>query len=412
MFDKLPGARPEARLKRPSDNPFRPAPGSDPPVMVGRDQEISAVDYSTALTKSAAPAQPIIFTGLRGMGKTALLRRCARDARQQDAIVVYAEATDSEPLHESLRRGLERASRDVESVPHKLKTSLDSIIRAMPRAAIELPGGIGSVELRAAEEEDRPLPFVDVLHELNEAVRKHDHALVFAVDELQDAPLPDLRSLVRFIHETAGTSEPVLFLGAGLPNTPDRLHHVRTYTERWRYFRIGLLTQHETMEAISIPARERGVTIARNALERLAEESAGYPFFIQEYASATWLRHTGPLITLQDVEAVVPGVRRILEDDFYDARFRRLTPREVAYTIAMATLGPGPHAARDIAAKLGSDSARLSSIRNQLIKKDVVYSPSGGMLEFRIPLTDRYVMQHRPALELRAREAPGLTIGL
>jgi hypothetical protein len=85
------------------------------------------------------------------------------------------------------------------------------------------------------------------------------------------------------------------------------------------------------------------------------------------------------------------------------SRFRRLTPRECAYVLALAELGPGAHTSREIAERFGTTSETLSSIRNQLVKKDVLYSPVSGMAEFRIPLTERYVLDHKPELELRAR---------
>ena len=78
---------------------------------------------------------------------------------------------------------------------------------------------------------------------------------MFAIDEVQEGHIDDLRIIVRFVHLTAGTTEPVLFLGAGLPNSPAHLHAVRTYTERWRYFRIGLVSREETIEAIQRPPR-------------------------------------------------------------------------------------------------------------------------------------------------------------
>ena len=61
-------------------NPYRTAPGSVPPELAGRESELGAARYAIAMTNSGAPAKPIVFTGLRGMGKTALLRRCAADA--------------------------------------------------------------------------------------------------------------------------------------------------------------------------------------------------------------------------------------------------------------------------------------------------------------------------------------------
>jgi AAA ATPase domain len=386
-----------------ANNPFRTAPGSEPPALVGREEESSAAQYSLNLSESGAPAQPIVFTGLRGMGKTALLRHCIADASATNAIVVYAEASASESLASTLRRGLERARRESASLPQKVKTGFGKVLEALPRASFELPNELGAVSLSARHKEDAE--FVNALEELNDATRHHGRHLVFAIDEIQEAPVEGLRDLVRFIHATASTNHPVYLLAAGLPGSREHLHEVRTYTERWRYFRIGLLTPEQTKDAIAIPARERGVTIAPAALDRLAEESAGYPFFVQEYASAVWLAHRGNTISEADVERAIPGVRRILEDDFYDARFRLLTPRECSYVLAMADLGPGPHTTGEIAARFGTTSETVSSIRYQLVKKDVIYSPTSGMAEFRIPLTERYVLQHKTELERRARES-------
>jgi hypothetical protein len=383
------------------DNPFRPAPGSEPPALVGRGDETGAARYSLNLTKSGAPAQPIIFIGLRGMGKTALLRRCIADAEANDAIVVYGEASDDEPVSRTLQRGLERAQRRNASLPQKLKSGLKKVLDALPRASYELPGDLGAVSLASAHHEDKAM--LDALEDLNDAVRDHGRYLVFAIDEIQEAPIEGLRDLVRFIHATAGTDRPVYLLGAGLPNSRQHLHEVRTYTERWRYFTIGLLSADDTKDAIAIPAHERKVTVDPEALDMLVRESAGYPFFVQEYASAVWLEHHGKTVTREDVERAVPGVRRLLEDDFYDARFRLLTPRECGYVLAMAELGARAHTTGEIASKFGAKSETLSSIRYQLIKKDVIYAPASGMVEFRIPLTERYIFQHKSEFERRAQ---------
>lgn len=385
------------------DNPFRTAPGSEPPALVGRDAESSAAQYSLNLSESGAPAQPIVFTGLRGMGKTALLRRCIAEAANTNAVIIAVEPSASEPFTSTLRRGIERAARETASLPQKLRAGFEKIIDALPRASYELPNELGAVSLGASRHETPDL--VNALEDLNDAARHNGRHLVFAIDEVQSGPVDGLRDIVTFVHATANTKRPAYLLAAGLPGSREHLHKVRTYTERWRYFRLDLLTLVETKDAIAIPAQERGVQIAPAALERLAEESAGYPYFIQEYASAAWLAHRGDAITEADVERAIPGMRRLLEDDFYDARFRLLTPRECSYVLAMADLGPGPHTVGEIAAQLGTTSETISSIRNQLVRKDVIYSPASGMAEFRIPLTDRYIHQHKPALVRRAHDS-------
>jgi hypothetical protein len=389
-------------VSAPYDNPFRTAPGSAPPVLVGRDGELSAARYAVGLTESGGAAQPIVFTGLRGMGKTALLRMCVAEAEKRRGVVLYSEASRDSALATSLRRSLEHAKTRFASIPRKMKTALDAAIRALPEATYEFPGELGGVKLAAPSLAPRRQSFVEALESLNAEVRRDGRFLVIAIDEVQEGHAKDLLILIEFVHLTAGTDEPVLFLGAGLPNSPSHLHKVRTYTERWRFFRIGLLSRDETIAAVELPAKEQGVTFEPAALERIVEETAGYPFFIQEYASAAWLQHRGKRVTGNDVEAIALGVRRILEDSFYDERFRRLTPRECRYALAMTALGPGPHTVAEIANRVGTTSETLSSIRNQLIKKDVVYVPSPGLVEFRMPLTERYVQRHREALTRRA----------
>jgi type II secretory pathway predicted ATPase ExeA len=391
------------------ENPFRTAPGSDPPAFVGRDQELAIARFAAGMTRSGAPTAPVIITGLRGMGKTALLRRAMADARADKAIVVYAEATRREPFGAVLRAGLESAQESIGSLPDKLKRTIEKVIRVLPKAEYELPDGAGAIALSGASEPDQK-PFMTVLRELSTQAWKHGRYLVFAIDEIQEAQINDLSPLVRFIHETAGTAQPALIVGAGLPNSRDHLYKAHTYTERWRYLDIGLLTSDQTREAIAKPIRDAGQAISHHGLDALVAESAGYPFFIQEYASAAWMQHQGKTITSEDVAAVLPGVRRILETSLYDSRFRALTPRECAYVLVLADLGPGPRTVHEIADRLGSDSERVSSIRNQLVKKDVLFVPSGGMVEFRIPLSDRYVQAHRTELERRAAAKPSVSI--
>lgn len=389
-------------MPSPVDNPYRTAPGSVPPLLAGRDGELGATRYAIDLTAAHGAAQPIVFTGLRGMGKTALLRQCVEDAEAARGVVLYSEASRENHLSTSLRRSLEHAKSRFASIPRKMKAALDAAIRSLPETTFELPGDLGGVKLAPPTLLPNRESFVEALETLNAEVRRDGRFLLIAIDEVQEGHVKDLLILVEFVHLTAGTSEPVLFLGAGLPNSPSHLHAVRTYTERWRYFRIGLLSREETIDAVELPAKALGVTFEPAALERIVDESAGYPFFVQEYAFAAWLRHRGKRVTVGDVEGVAAGVRRILEDSFYDARFRRLTPRECRYALAVAGLGPGPHSVAEIASSLGATSETLSSTRNQLIKKDIVYVPTTGFVEFRMPLTDRYIEAHRGHLEARA----------
>jgi DNA-binding MarR family transcriptional regulator len=57
----------------------------------------------------------------------------------------------------------------------------------------------------------------------------------------------------------------------------------------------------------------------------------------------------------------------------------------------MAELGAGPHRSGDIAEKLGRKVTTVAPIRNSLIAKGMVYSPSHGDTAFTVPLFDGFM---------------------
>jgi len=365
------------------------------------------MELAVKLTASGGAAQPIVVLGLRGMGKTALLRRSIRN-RDTKPIVLYAEGSEEQSLAAAFRRSLERASGELKSAPDRLKSTIDSIVRKFPKTSFELPHEMGAIAIEGSKAEEQPSPFIDAIYELNEAAEKHGRFLVFAIDEIQTVRVEDLSPVVEFVHETAGSNTPALLLGAGLPNSRLHLHRVKTYTERWRYFRLELLSREESRDAIDLPARERGVEIEEAALELLARESAGYPFFVQEFGSAAWATRTGHRITVEQVRGILPGIRRLLDNSLYEPSFESLTGPELSYAFALAKLGPGPHRVAEIAAGLGGRVEKLNWIRNQLIKKDVAYSPASGLLEFRLPLTERFLRRNARVLGKRAEPINGV----
>jgi len=392
------------------NNPFRTAPGSQPPYLAGRDTEMETARFAVGMTRAGAPPNPVILTGLRGMGKTAVLRRAADEAGANKAIVLYAEATRNESLAAIFRESLEAARDRFDSLPGKLKQSIEKVARYLPKAEYELPAGGGAISLQGSGNVPEQKPFVTLLRELNTESHKHGRYLMLVIDELQESSLEDLNQLVRFIHATAGTSEPVLLLGAGLPSVRAHLEKAKTYTERWQKLNLDFLDAEQTREAILKPIQEAGHAIGEIALHDLVIESAGYPFFVQEYASAAWQRHKGRTIEESDVAAIIPMVRQRLDESVYTNRFRSLTPRECKYVLTLADMGKGPHTVQEIAENLGGTSQQVSSIRNQLVKKDVLFVPDVGMVEFRMPLTDRYITQHRRDIERRSRAKESLVI--
>lgn len=376
-------------------NPFQPAPGATPPLLVGRAAERASIrDACDRVARGSAPT-PIAFVGLRGLGKTVLLNRIREQTL--DGVHLHVEVEPGVALVSSIRSALDTILASVTPTVKRVAKAIESALRYLPMPSLELPGGAGAVTLAAPAEQPVPeqrQPLSQAIQALNEAVASAHKYLVITVDEVQDIDIAGFRSLVACVHRSAGSPSPILLACAGLPEAHETFRKLRTYAKRWDRFDLQFLTRAETIEAIRTPIRAAGASIADDAIDLLAEESAGYPFFVQKYASAVWNHHRGNKILLSDVQAIVPEVRALVERLFYADDLDRLSPRERMFCKALADLGEGPHALGEVAAAFGVPSSAVSSIRSNLIKKGVVFVPSSGMLEFRMPLAERYVREH------------------
>ncbi len=56
-------------------NPFAPGAGRQPKELVGREQELEIMDRIIARTKAGYSDRGLVYSGLRGVGKTVLLLR-------------------------------------------------------------------------------------------------------------------------------------------------------------------------------------------------------------------------------------------------------------------------------------------------------------------------------------------------
>ena len=131
---------------------------------------------------------------------------------------------------------------------------------------------------------------------------------------------------------------------------------------------------------------------------------ANIPYFLQEWGKHAWQAADVSPITLEDVELVSKAVVAALDESFFRVRFDRLTPAEKKYLRAMAELGPGPHRSGDVAGQLDRKVTSLGPIRNQLIAKGMIWSPSHGDTAFTAPLFDEFVRRIMPGDEWRTAE--------
>jgi hypothetical protein len=224
------------------------------------------------------------------------------------------------------------------------------------------------------------------------AAQKAGTALAMFVDELQYVAEEELAALITALHRAAQRQLPVTMVGAGLPQLRGRMGRAKSYAERlFDFSDIGALALMEAAITISKPLADLQGSVEPMALEKIIQETRGYPYFLQEWGKHAWdVASTSP-ITMLDVDVGSREAVAALDEGFFRVRFDRLTPVEKRYLRAMAEIGPGPHRSGDVAQRLGRKVTSLGPTRNQLISKGMTWSPSHGDTSFTAPLFDEFM---------------------
>ena len=236
------------------------------------------------------------------------------------------------------------------------------------------------------------------------AARQAETVIAIFVDELQYVEEEQLASLITALHRSAQRQLPVGLVGAGLPQLRGRMGRAKSYAERLFDFpEIGPLSPQAARQALVIPARLQHVEFADDALDRIQQETHGYPYFVQERGKHTWEIADASPIELADVEAASISAVAALDESFFRVRFDRLTPSERRYLRAMSELGAGPHRSGDIAEELGRSVTSLGPNRASLINKGIIRSPTHGDTAFTVPLFDQFMRRIMPEQSWRSQ---------
>ena len=363
----------------PVSNPYAPGAGSPPPELAGRDELRSAVSVALKRLRIGRPAKSVLLVGLRGVGKTVLLDRMRLDADAGGMTTFWVEAPENRSLPAilapQLRAALLKLSRNerAKELATRALRGLAGFARALKVRYQDIEVALDfDPEPGLADNGDLEQDLQALLEVAGLAAREAATALVLFIDELQYVEEDELASLITALHRTVQRSLPVVLVGAGLPQLRARMGRAKYYAERLFDFPdVGPLPPEASRHAIEKPARDEGVEITSDALDRIVAETQGYPYFLQEWGKHAWDAAAESPINLDDVATASLTVVAALDASFFRVRFDRLTPLEKRYLRAMAELGAGPHRSGEISDQLDRAVTSLAPTRNQLLTSTV-----------------------------------------
>jgi hypothetical protein len=393
----------------PIDNPYSPGAGAPPPELAGRDDVREQVHVAIMRVARGNSAQNILLVGLRGVGKTVLLDRMRTDAEAGGIHTIRVESPERKSLPAllapQLRVALLRLSKVKRASAFAARglKALAGFTKALKikyhdiEVGIDLPPEAGLADSGDLEQDLQVL-----LESAGAAARAANTALILFIDEMQYVAADELAALISSLHRVAQQSLPVLLIGAGLPQLRAKMGHAKSYSERlFAYPQIDALPPPAAAAALTIPAARASVEYEAAAIERIVQQTRGYPYFLQEWGAHAWDVASASPITAADVGRASDIAIAKLDESFFRVRFDRLTPAERRYMRAMAELGPGPHRSGDIAECLNRDVTSLGPVRSSLISKGMVWSPAHGDTAFTVPLFDEFMRRTMPSVDWR-----------
>jgi hypothetical protein len=202
------------------------------------------------------------------------------------------------------------------------------------------------------------------------------------------------------LHKIAQRSLPLVLVGATLPQIAALAGRSKSYAERLFDFpEIGPLASGDARSALEFPVEKQSVRFTEDAIGEILEKTQGYPYFLQQWGYEAWEVADGPVIERGDILKATERSIRALDEGFFRVRFDRLTPSEKRYLQALAMFSAGPQRSGHIASVLGVKVQSVAPLRNGLIRKGMIYSPSHGDTAFTVPLFGDFMRRVMPEME-------------
>jgi hypothetical protein len=371
-------------------SPYRPGAGLMPTYLAGRDNDIYDVDQMFYALLMNIPVQSVIFSGLRGVGKTVLINQLQKNAEKQGIFCRHIEVENRKDFIAQIASCSQAFLREVsgkEKVKHLVRKSLDAI----KSLVISFDPNSNAFSLSVQEKElyqssSLTQSLTDVFTSIGEAAYESETPICFFIDEIQYMNQTELGSLIAALHRSNQLGYPVMMIGAGLPKIYKMLADEKTYAERlFVYKEIGSLTPEQARKAIVEPMRKYNIAYTEEAVNKIIQVTNGYPFFIQQLCEIVYKKNDTKCIELSDVEWVIDDFFETLDHGFFKVRYERCAESDKKFIFAMVECGELPCTISNIAANMGKSVSAISTTRAQLINKGLIYPVRYKELDFTVP---------------------------
>ncbi len=371
-------------------NPYRPGAGLMPMYLAGRDEDISNIEQMFMASTMNVPTQSVIFSGLRGVGKTVLLNKLQKIAEDMDIFCRHIEIEERNDFISQIATCSQAFLRKV-SAKEKFKHLIQKPLDAIKSLVVSFDPNDSTFSLSLQDRElyqsaNLTQSLMEVFTTIGETAFKSETPICFFIDEIQYMKEAELGALIAALHRTNQLGYPVMVVGAGLPKIYKMLSDEKSYSERlFLYEEIGTLTEGQSRKAIVEPAKRFGISYTDEAIDEIIRITKGYPFFILQLCQIVYNNMKNEMIVRSDIEDSIPAFFKVLDTGFFKVRYERCSEGDKKFIFAMVRCGELPCTISNIARQLDKNVKQISPTRAQLINKGIIYPVRHSELDFTVP---------------------------
>jgi hypothetical protein len=402
-------------------NPYSPGVGSRPPFLAGRDDQIRLFEWTLAAYPQKR--RNLRITGLRGVGKTVLLKEYERIAKRNDWVVMRRdlgarlrdESDFATAMSEYLREVVEELSLKAR-VRKRITSALATISQVQVQIGEDVTPSVGPGAAQQPKSilEDR---LRRAILEVGAVAREQRRGVALLFDEAHSVydrpkqhqyPLGALLSAMVAAQDDDDDPLPVMLVLCGLHPLTRNIHAARSNAERlFRAGEIGnLALAPESPRAMSAAAQAlvrpaTTISYADGLAERIAGDVSGYPYFIQWFGEALWDAADldgANTITNELYERERLAVQRNLDEEFFEPRYRDARRGDQQTVRLAASLGGEAFAKADLDAATMKSTGAIAVSLNRLVGDNLVYRDEYGVYAYTAPLFGDFLRRRHPLL--------------
>ncbi|AYJ47654.1 AAA family ATPase [Rhodococcus sp. P1Y] len=379
------------------DNPYTPESGAVPRDLVGRD--VVRTRFAALLDglERGHAQRSHILTGVRGTGKTVMLRDHVRTARARRWAIVDIDAARRDDHGFRRQLAFEARSSLLAVSPRSKWTSEATTASGVLGSFASLLGGDSPLTSEWTESApgsaDSGALSPDVtalLLALGEAARSHSTGIVFVIDELQRFTTGQLGALIDGLHRTYLRELPITLVGAGLPRSDALFAETQVRANRlFEFSSLDAFIDSDTATLLRWTSEcdDDAIAVAQTL-------TGGYPRLVQALGHVLWEKHGPQKVTADAVEYASAEYEKFVDEGFFREHLSRAGDMDIAYLRAVVDSPIEAETAR----LLERTTAQCAETRSALIDRGLIHLSESGSAAFTTPHFEGFIRRTLPTL--------------